>query len=64
MLTGADDIGYDVITLGTYFSMFFIYIRIFCASHWLAEIWQLRNIFQQMCPIFRFDLDLALKKAT
>ena len=29
MLTGADDISYDVTTLGTYFSMFFFfYIRI------------------------------------
>ena len=26
MLTGAYDISYDVITLGTYFSMFFFYI--------------------------------------
>ena len=28
MLTGADDIRYDVTTLGTYFSLFFFYIRI------------------------------------
>ena len=27
MLTGADDISYDVLTRGTYFSMFFFYIR-------------------------------------
>ena len=27
MLTGADDICYDVITRGTYFSMFFFYVR-------------------------------------
>ena len=27
MLTGAHDITYDVITLGTYFPMFFFYIR-------------------------------------
>ena len=27
MLTGADDISYDVITRGTCFSMFFFYIR-------------------------------------
>ena len=27
MLTGADDISYDVITLGTYVSVFFFYIR-------------------------------------
>ena len=32
------------------------------ASHWLAEIWQLRNMFQEICPILRFDLDMALKK--
>ena len=27
MLTGANDITYDVIAIGTYFSMFFFYIR-------------------------------------
>ena len=27
MLTGADDISYDVIIIGTYFSTFFLYIR-------------------------------------
>ena len=29
MLTGADDISYDVITLGTYFSTFFLYSHLF-----------------------------------
>ena len=64
MLTGVNDISYDVITFGTYVSMFFFIFVLLYASYWLVEIWQLRNIFQQMCPIFRLDLDLALKKAT
>ena len=38
MLTGADDISYDVTTLGTYFSMAFFTFALFYASHLLAEI--------------------------
>ena len=44
-------------------------LGIFCPKQgqgfkpWLAEIWQLRNMFQPMCPIFRFHVDLALKKS-
>ena len=63
MLTGAGDISYEVITLSTYFSTFFLYSHSFTLRT-DSQKSDNSNIFQEICQIPRFDLDLSLKKAT
>ena len=62
MLTGADDVSYDVTTLGTYFSMFFFFLH--SHSFTLRTDWRKSDsseIFFNKCAQY---FDLALKKAT
>ena len=63
MLTGADDSSYDVITLGTYFSIFF-YIRTCLRFALIRGNLTTQKYISRNCQIPRFDLDLSLKKAT